>query len=76
MPAHRKPIASIMVPIRGNYQTRKAINKLAKMEGKFVADLTLEALLIVHGKQLEGLLDFYHVPYGNQIDQTDSEKTA
>lgn len=76
MPAHKKPIASIMVPIRGNYQTRKAINKLAKLEGKFVADITFEAIRIVYGKRFEGLLDFYRVPYVNQNDQSEPENSA
>ena len=76
MPAHKKLIASITVPLRGNYQTRKAINKLAKLEGMFVADLTFEAIRIVYGKRFEGLLDFYHVERGNQNDQSETQVSA
>lgn len=76
MPAHRKAIASITVPLRGNYQTRKAINRLAKLEDKFVADLTFDAIRIVYGKRFDDLLEFYHVQCGNQNDQTETGSAA
>lgn len=71
MPGHKKPIASITVPLRGNLQTREAVNRLAKMEGKFVADLTFDALCIVYGNRFNDLLAKSAAKCGNQNDQSE-----
>lgn len=69
MPAHKKAIASITVPLRGDEMMRRALNDLAAQENTFVADLTANAICIVYGDRLRSLSQSYVASGASQSDQ-------
>lgn len=54
MPAPKKPMASISIPVRGDKVYREAVNELASQEGyRFTADLIRECLNTCYGDELK-----------------------